>query len=117
MRPDSNRIKRPASAASANTIQRRSSARRYLPNLWYQAMTVPSCLGRMIEPTAAAVNRLRVRFYLGEGQHAGRIVAKHRLDRRRRNAALVKHWQEVAKHGGIATPAMARQHGPARHVR
>ena len=48
-------MRSPVIAANMNTIHRSSSALRYLPNLSYQAM-VTLLPGRMIEPTAAAVN-------------------------------------------------------------
>src|SRR5690242_9449694 len=115
MPPDSSSTNSPASAASANTIQRISSGLRYFLNLSYQAMAVS--FGRMICCRCAPVNRLGAYLHLGEGQHAGRIVAHDHLDHRRRNAALRKHRQEIAKHGGVATPAMAREHGLARHIR
>src|SRR5882724_3692173 len=116
MPPDSSKIRSPASAASANTIQRISSGLRYFLNLSYQAMAA-SLPGRMIGPGSTAVNRSGAHLHLREGQHAGRIIAEHRLDRRRRNAALLQHRQKVPQHGGVATPAKAREHRLARHVR
>src|SRR5262245_42085817 len=108
MRPDISSTKKPASAASANTIQRISSGRRYFLNLSYQAMAVsfwandlPQRHGGQPPPV-----RLCAHLHLREGQHAGRIVAHDHLDRRRRNAAFLKHRQKVAKHGGVAAPAM-----------
>src|SRR5262249_32695550 len=109
MPPDSSSTNRPASAANANTIQRISSGLRYFLNLSYQAMAVsfwtndlPQTPGGQPPP-----GRLCAHLHLGKDQQAHRIAAHDRVDRCRRNVALLEHRQEVAKHSGVAVAAMA----------